>query len=103
MAVSSHPPNARTSSAVEEVHTSRGYLAMQVVQKRGESMAAAAKMGKTHGMLSVIGLDDKTLEDVCAKARAAAGADAVCQIANYLFPTGRVVSGHKSALDEARP
>ena len=76
---------------------------MQVVQKRGESMAAAAKMGKTHGMLSVIGLDDKTLEGVCAKARAAAGADAVCQIANYLFPTGRVVSGHKSALDEARP
>jgi [acyl-carrier-protein] S-malonyltransferase len=63
-------------------------------------MAAAAKMGKTHGMLSVIGLDDKTLEDVCAKAGAAAGSDAVCQVANYLFPTGRVVSGHKSALGE---
>ncbi len=65
-------------------------------------MAAAAKTGKAHGMLSVIGLDDKTLEDVCTKARAAAGAGTVCQVANYLFPTGRVVSGHKSALDEAR-
>ncbi len=78
-------------------------IAMQVVKRRGESMAAAAKIGKAHGMLSVIGLDDRTMEDVCSKARAAAGADAVCQIANYLFPTGRVVSGHKSALDEVRP
>lgn len=77
-------------------------IALQVVKRRGESMAAAAKIGKAHGMLSVIGLDDEAMEDVCSKARAAAGADAVCQIANYLFPTGRVVSGHKSALDEAR-
>lgn len=58
-------------------------------------------MGKAHGMLSVIGLDDKTMEDVCSKARTAVGGGTVCQIANYLFPTGRVVSGHKSALDEA--
>ena len=71
------------------------------MQKRGESMAAAAKIGKAHGMLSVIGLDDKTMEDVCSKACATVGGETVCQIANYLFPTGRVVSGHKSALDEA--
>ena len=76
---------------------------MQVVKRRGESMAAAAKMGKAHGMLSVIGLEDEAMEDICSKARAAAGADAVCQIANFLFPTGRVVSGHKTALDEASP
>ena len=65
-------------------------------------MAAAAKLGKPHGMLSVIGLDDAALEAVCSKARAKVGGDAVCQVANYLFPTGRVVSGHKSALDEVR-
>jgi len=30
------------------------------------------------------------------------GADVVCQLANYLFPTGRVVSGHKDALNEVQ-
>ena len=91
----------QTGRTISQVHA---VTATQVVKRRGESMAAAAKIGKAHGMLSVIGLDDKTMEEVCGKARAAAaGADAVCQIANYLFPTGRVVSGHKSALDEARP
>lgn len=84
------------------VHTHK-VDAVQVVQRRGESMSAAAKLGKAHGMLSVIGLDDKTMEEVCSKVRAAGGVDVVCQIANYLFPTGRVVSGHKSALDEATP
>ena len=73
------------------------------MKRRGESMAAAAKLGKPHSMLSVIGLDDAALEAVCSKARARLGSEAVCQIANYLFPTGRVVSGHKSALDEVRP
>ena len=65
-------------------------------------MAAAAKTGKPHGMLSVIGLDDAALEPICAKARAKIGGGAVCCIANYLFPTGRVVSGHKEALTEVR-
>ena len=69
---------------------------------RGESMQAAAKAGKAHGMLSIIGLDDKSLEDICAKVRAKLGKDAVCQLANYLFPTGRVVSGHKDALNEVQ-
>lgn len=77
------------------------WLITQVVKRRGESMAAAAKLGKPHGMLSVIGLGDEALEVICAKARAATP-EAVCQIANYLFPTGRVISGHKAALDEAR-
>lgn len=72
----------------------------QVVKRRGESMAAAAKQGKPHGMLSIIGLSDAVLEDVCAKARAKTGGDTVCRIANYLFPTGRVASGHKDALAE---
>lgn len=65
-------------------------------------MTAAAKMGKPHGMLSIIGLEDQALEEMCAKARTKIGVDAVCQLANYLFPTGRVVSGHKDALNEVQ-
>jgi [acyl-carrier-protein] S-malonyltransferase len=65
-------------------------------------MAAAAKLGKPHGMLSIIGLEDKALEDICATVRGNLGPDIVCQLANYLFPTGRVVSGHKDALNEVQ-
>ena len=63
-------------------------------------MAAAAKMGKPHGMLSIIGLDDAKVEQLCTQARQKLGAGSVCQMANYLFPQGRVVSGHKDALEE---
>ncbi len=69
---------------------------------RAESMAAAAKLGRPHGMLSIIGLEDRQIEDICAKARKKIGGDVVCQMANYLFPTGRVVSGHKDALTEVQ-
>jgi hypothetical protein len=31
------------------------------------------------------------------------GVSSVCVVANYLFPQGRVVSGDKAALEEARP
>lgn len=76
---------------------------LQVVKQRGESMAAAAKAGKPHGMLSIIGLDDATLSGICDKAAAKIGGGTVCRIANYLFPTGRVASGHKDALAEVLP
>lgn len=63
----------------------------QIVKARGESMAAAAKQGDPHGMLSVIGLSDADLEAVIADARnnGAIPHDAVCQLANYLFPQVR--------------
>lgn len=57
-----------------------------MVKARGESMAAAAAIGKPHGMLSVIGLSDEDLEVICADVRKAMGSDCVCQLANYLFP-----------------
>ena len=53
---------------------------------RAESMAAAAAMGKSHGMLSVIGVTDDDLTAICAEARTKMGGDSVCQIANFLFP-----------------
>jgi [acyl-carrier-protein] S-malonyltransferase len=68
---------------------------LRVVKARAESMSAAAKQGRAHGMLSVVGLSDGDLEAVCAEARAKVPG-AVCQVANYLFPQGRVVSGARS-------
>ncbi|KAL4449353.1 hypothetical protein ABPG77_006997 [Micractinium sp. CCAP 211/92] len=72
---------------------------LKVVKVRAESMAAAAKQGKPHGMLSVVGLGDTDVEAICAAVRAAQPGN-ICQLANFLFPQGRVVSGHKEALEE---
>ncbi len=72
-----------------------------VVKVRAESMAEAAKQGDPHGMLSVVGLGDDDLEGICKQVREQMP-DKVCQIANYLFPQGRVVSGHKAALEEVQ-
>ena len=86
---------------------------LRVVRCRAEAMKAAAAQGD-HGMLSVVGLADDVLETCVADARRAieakrAESDStfdgpegppVCAVANYLFPTGRVVSGDADALDE---
>jgi len=72
---------------------------LKVVKVRAESMAAAAKVGD-HGMLSVVGLKDDVLDKCVADAKRALGDGVVCEVANKLFPTGRVVSGDKSALEE---
>ena len=47
-------------------------------------------------MLSVVGLDDAALEKCVASSKTKPGQ--VCEIANYLFPTGRVVSGDLECL-----
>lgn len=72
---------------------------LKVVKVRAESMAAAAKVGD-HGMLSVVGLKDDVLDRCVADAKRTLGDGVVCEVANKLFPTGRVVSGDKSALEE---
>lgn len=76
--------------------------ALKVVKVRAESMSAAATAGKPHGMLSVVGLSDDDLESICVQVKKKLGGDTVCQVANYLFPQGRVVSGHKDALEEVQ-
>lgn len=65
---------------------------LKVVKVRASSMAAAAKAGRPHGMLSVVGLNDADLEKVVAEVNTKLP-DSVCRVANYLFPSGRVVSG----------
>jgi len=77
--------------------------AFKVVKARAEGMSAAAAVG-THGMLSIVGLDDAKLEKIVSDAlqkvkTGGGGGDVVCEITNFLFPQGRVVSGDKSALE----
>eukprot|EP00899_Mesostigma_viride_P002913 jgi/Mesvir1/12622/Mv09320-RA.3 len=74
---------------------------MRLVQVRATSMAAAAATGKPHGMLTVVGLPDADLEAICAQVTAGKEG-AVCQVANLLFPQGRVLSGHRDLLEEAK-
>lgn len=74
--------------------------ALKVVKVRAESMAHAASLGDPHGMLSVVGLSDADIADVVAAVNAKLP-DRVCKLANMLFPQGRVLSGHKDALEVA--
>eukprot|EP01025_Chloroclados_australasicus_P047430 TRINITY_DN5308_c1_g1_i2.p2 TRINITY_DN5308_c1_g1~~TRINITY_DN5308_c1_g1_i2.p2 ORF type:complete len:531 (+),score=73.37 TRINITY_DN5308_c1_g1_i2:121-1713(+) len=74
---------------------------LKVVKVRAESMSAAAKEGKPHGMLSIVGLSDQQVQSICDQVKQKMGEDTVCQIANYLFPQGRVISGHIEALEQA--
>ena len=94
----------------------------QVVKVRAESMAEAAKQGKPHGMLSIVGLTDNDIRELCSAVHKEMNEpDLVCQPANYLFPQvlrrivytnrvrkmfyclkGRVLSGHLEALEVAQ-
>jgi [acyl-carrier-protein] S-malonyltransferase len=69
---------------------------LRLVQKRGEAMQAAADATPS-GMVSVLGLDQTKVEELCSRARAAGQ----IEIANLLGPANIVVSGTKAACDEA--
>jgi len=77
--------------------------ALRVVKVRGEAMNKAAQIEKG-GMVSVVGLEDTKLQEICEKAIQLTQNDSkkklVCQIANYNFPKGRVVSGHDNCIDK---
>jgi len=86
--------------------------AFTIVKARAEAMAACTGTDEmnTHGMLSVVGVPDETLEKICQEAKEEAGADGragsvaapiVCTVTNRLFPQGRALSGHHKALDIA--
>eukprot|EP00932_Pfiesteria_piscicida_P004118 SRR837773.14023.p1 GENE.SRR837773.14023~~SRR837773.14023.p1 ORF type:complete len:448 (-),score=70.69 SRR837773.14023:3-1211(-) len=71
---------------------------MELVKVRGQAMAEAAA-SRPQAMLSVAGLDQDTLEQLCA---AQTRGDEVCQIANVLFPKGFACSGTKAAIEALR-
>ena len=68
---------------------------LRLVQKRGEAMQAAADATPS-GMVSVLGLDQDKVEQLCARARHLG----TMEIANLLCPRNIVVSGTKAACDE---
>ncbi len=68
---------------------------LRLVQKRGEAMQAASDASPS-GMVSVLGLEQARIEELCAAARS----QGVMQIANLLCPGNIVVSGTRTACDE---
>jgi len=70
---------------------------LKLVKLRGEAMQEAASVGK-QGMISVVGLEEKKLAELCDKAAASAGEGGVCKIANHLFPKGFSCAGTDEAV-----
>lgn len=70
--------------------------ALRVVQVRGEAMQAASDAIPS-GMVSVLGLEQDSVEKICNEARE----DGVLQIANLLCPGNIVVSGTNDACERA--
>ncbi len=69
---------------------------LQVVQKRGAAMQAAAEATPS-AMLSIIGGDLELVESIVNEAKAAG----TLKIANYLCPGNTVISGTIAAIEEA--
>src|SRR5207248_5138810 len=61
---------------------------LRVVQRRGEAMQAASDATPS-GMVSIIGLEQPEVEQLCVQARSAG----VLRVANLLCPGNTVVSG----------
>jgi len=81
---------------------------LKLVKLRGEAMQAAAT-SSAQAMLSVAGLEQSVLEDLCKKAIEATseggffgvgGNQKVCQIANFLFPKGFSVAGDLDTIQK---
>ena len=72
---------------------------LRLIKTRAQAMQQAAEESKG-SMVTVIGLDDKKLQDLCAEAEATVPAEDKKRIviANHLFPKGRVLSGDKGLV-----
>lgn len=69
---------------------------VKLVEKRGEFMQASVPAG-VGAMAAIIGLDDQTIIDSCAKAQN----DEVVAAVNFNSPGQVVIAGHKSAVERA--
>jgi [acyl-carrier-protein] S-malonyltransferase len=69
---------------------------LRVVRRRGEAMQAAADATPS-GMLSVMGLDQAKVEELCA----AAQGQETLEVANLLCPGNIVISGTRAACNAA--
>mmetsp|Transcript_21011 Transcript_21011/g.65585 ORF Transcript_21011/g.65585 Transcript_21011/m.65585 type:complete len:498 (+) Transcript_21011:113-1606(+) len=70
---------------------------LKIVKVRGEAMQEAAE-ASPQVMLSVAGLDQETLAKLCQDS--IAGPKDVCQIANFLFPSGFTCAGTQSSVEK---
>lgn len=68
---------------------------LRVVQQRGQAMQAAADVTPS-GMVSILGMELKAIEDLCIECRREGE---ILQVANHLCPGNIVVSGHKAACE----
>jgi [acyl-carrier-protein] S-malonyltransferase len=70
---------------------------LRVVQRRGEAMQLASDAAPS-GMISILGLDERQVTELCDQARQA---DCL-EIANLLCPGNIVISGSKAACQRAQ-
>lgn len=70
--------------------------AVQLVRKRGQYMQEAVPIG-VGKMLAILGLDDKTVEEVCLRA----SKKGIVEPANYNYPGQVVIGGEVQAVDLA--
>ncbi|XP_073423806.1 malonyl-CoA-acyl carrier protein transacylase, mitochondrial [Dendrobates tinctorius] len=75
--------------------------ALYAVKVRAEAMQEASDAVPS-GMLSVVGTPKTRYHLACAEAeehcKTLGIADPVCRVANFLFPNGKVIAGHKEAI-----
>ncbi|GCB79323.1 hypothetical protein scyTo_0016941 [Scyliorhinus torazame] len=75
--------------------------ALYAVKVRAEAMQEASDSTPS-GMLSVVGQAESRFKYACLEAqehcKSLGLVDPVCEVANYLFPNGRVIAGHLQAL-----
>lgn len=73
-----------------------------MVKVRAEAMQKASELIPS-GMLSVMGRPQAKYKHACLQARehclSLGIKEPVCSVANYLFPDGRVIAGHKEVVD----
>ncbi|XP_077122692.1 malonyl-CoA-acyl carrier protein transacylase, mitochondrial [Ranitomeya variabilis] len=76
--------------------------ALYAVKVRAEAMQEASDAVPS-GMLSVFGTPKTKYHLACAEAeehcKTLGIADPVCRVANFLFPNGKVIAGHKEAIE----
>jgi len=74
--------------------------AVRLVRSRGQFMQEAVPKG-VGAMAAVIGLDDTTIESVCAEVASETGL--VIEAVNYNAPGQLVIAGHAEAIDASLP
>lgn len=74
--------------------------AVRVVRQRGTFMQEAVPDGEG-SMAAVLGVDAKTLEQICAEAAKSEGKDEVVTPANFNAPGQIVIAGHTTAVERA--